>query len=54
MLCCSYVMASYAQFLWDAEEDEEDDEMLQKAMADASPASFFPVEPPQGLIAAPS
>ena len=26
LLCCSYVLASYARFLWDAEEEEEEEE----------------------------
>lgn len=26
LVCCSYVQASYARFLWDAEEEDEDEE----------------------------
>lgn len=27
LLTCSYVIASYAKFLWDTEEEEDDDEV---------------------------
>ena len=36
MINCSYVLGSYASFLWDAE--EEDDEEASTAVACGSPA----------------
>lgn len=52
MLWCSYVLASYARFLWDAEEEEEE-EAGEESFREKPATSFFEgVHSPPPLAAA--
>lgn len=55
-ISCSYVLASYARFLWDADDDEEEDEVkTQYGMEkNTSPSMFFQNESHWPPIAAAS
>ena len=53
---CSYVLASYAHFLWETEEEDEEDSRYETATANThgfSP-SFFPGGPFHSPLAAAS
>lgn len=52
--CCSYVLASYARFLWDAEEEEEDEveeESSEKAFGFFNGGSLSTTPPPLAAAA---
>lgn len=40
MQSCSYVLASYARFLWDTEEEEESENERDKNHTDSAPNMF--------------
>lgn len=41
VLLCSYVQASYARFLWDADEEEEEERHEEELEPQTSRMSFF-------------